>query len=75
MPIMGLNIFETPKTPPVAALAAAGLTPEPKDVKDTVIVPAQREGFEKAFIGANAWWAIRIAEKHRANLSSGLPFP
>ena len=34
----------------------------------TVIVPAQREGFEKAFIGANAWWAIRIAEKHRANL-------
>ena len=37
-------------------------------MKDTVIVPAQREGFEKAFIGANAWWAIRIAEKHRANL-------
>src|SRR5271157_230324 len=68
MPIMGLSIFETPKTAPVAALAAAGLTTEHKDVRDTVVVPAQREGFEQAFIGANAWWAIRIAEKHRANL-------
>jgi hypothetical protein len=68
MPIMGLSIFEQPKTAPAAALAAAGLAPEPKDVKDTVIVPAQREGFENAFIGANAWWAIRIAEKHQANL-------
>jgi hypothetical protein len=68
MPIMGLHVFETPKAVPVAALAAAGLTPAARDVRDTVIVPAQREGFERAFVGANAWWAIRIAEKHRANL-------
>jgi hypothetical protein len=68
MPIMGLNILERPKAVPVAARTAAGLTPEPKDVKDTVIVPAQREGFERAFIGSHAWWAIRIAEKHQANL-------
>jgi hypothetical protein len=27
------------------------------------VVPAQREGFHKAFISANAWWAIGIAEK------------
>ena len=33
-----------------------------------MVVPAQREGFDKAFISANAWWAIGIAEKHRANL-------
>jgi hypothetical protein len=68
MPIVGLNIFETPKAPPPAALVAAGLAREPKDAKDTIVVPAQREGFETAFIGANAWWAIRIAEKHRASL-------
>ena len=67
MPIMSLHIFETPKIVPAAALAAAGLASEPKDVKDTIIVPAQREGFEQAFVGANAWWAVRIAEKHRAN--------
>jgi hypothetical protein len=42
---------------PVAALAAAGLTTEPKGVRDTVVVPAQRECFDKAFISANAWWA------------------
>jgi hypothetical protein len=23
-------------------------------------VPAQKEGFEKVFLGENAWWAIRI---------------
>jgi hypothetical protein len=68
MPIMGLSIFERPKTAPAAALVAAGLAPEPKDALDTVIIPAQREGFESAFLGANAWWAIRIAENHQANL-------
>jgi hypothetical protein len=68
MPIMGLTIFEKPQAAPAAALIAAGLTAEPTDVRDTIIVPAQREGFETAFIGTNAWWAIRIAEKHRANL-------
>lgn len=68
MPIMGVHIFETPKSAPAAALAAAGLAPEPKDMRDTVIVPAQREGFERAVVGERAWWAVRVAEKHRANL-------
>jgi hypothetical protein len=68
MPVMGQHIFETPKVTPSSALLAAGLIPEPQDVRDTIVVPAQKEGFEKAFIGANAWWAVRIAEKHRANL-------
>lgn len=27
---------------------------------DTVIVPAHREGFERAFLGENCWYAIRI---------------
>jgi len=27
---------------------------------DTIIVPAQEEGFEKVFIGENCWYAIRI---------------
>lgn len=68
MPVVGLHIFELPNTPSISALAAAGLAPEPKDIKDTIVVPAQSEGFERAFIGANAWWAIRVAEKHRASL-------
>ena len=36
--------------------------------RDTIIVPAQQDGFHRAFLGANAWWAIRVAEKHRPNL-------
>ena len=32
------------------------------------MVRAQREGFDKAFISANAWWAIGIAEKDQVNL-------
>src|SRR4051812_7120472 len=54
LPVMGLHIFETPKAPPPAALAETGLAPQGRDVRDTIIVPAQREGFERAFIGANA---------------------
>lgn len=68
LPIVGLHVFETPRIAPPAAMAAAGLVPDTKDVKDTIVVPAQREGFERAFLGQHAWWAIRVAEKHRANL-------
>ncbi len=28
---------------------------------DTIIVPAQEEGFQSAFIESNAWWQIRIS--------------
>ena len=28
---------------------------------DTIVVPAQSEGFQTAFIESNAWWAIRIS--------------
>lgn len=32
-----------------------------KDNADTIIVPAQKDGFEKVFIGENRWYAIRIS--------------
>ena len=36
-----------------------------KDVRiedlDTIVVPAQAEGFQSAFIDSNAWWVIRIS--------------
>lgn len=35
-------------------------TAKPRDEPDTIIVPAQKEGFERGFLGENAWWAIRI---------------
>lgn len=68
MPIMGISVFEMARSPTKAALKAAGLEPEPEDRMDTIIVPAQKEGFDKVFLGENSWWAIRIAEKHRSSL-------
>jgi hypothetical protein len=63
LPLVGLRAFEIPKpvatpqtsvaAPVVAALGTATL--------DTVIVPAQQDGFEKVFLGENCWYAIRIA--------------
>jgi hypothetical protein len=31
------------------------------DEPDTIVVPAQHEGFQKVFLGENAWRAIRIS--------------
>jgi hypothetical protein len=63
LPLVGINAFEMPK--PVAEPMAHSsdiLTPTmPTSEPDTIIVPAQREGFEKVYIGENAWWAIRIS--------------
>ena len=32
----------------------------PEDI-DTIVVPAQEDGFQSAFIESNAWWQIRIS--------------
>jgi hypothetical protein len=62
LPLIGLNCFEPPKT--VAAPMAQTNVAAPiiaDNEPDTIIVPAQREGFEKVFLGENAWRAIRIS--------------
>ena len=64
LPLVGLRAFEMPKTvavpivgtPPVSTVAPVG-----KPELDTIVVPAQEEGFEKVFLGQNCWYAIRIA--------------
>ena len=63
LPLIGLNAFESVK--PVAKPAfdlpeVGGGNRAPKKQLDTIIVPAQKEGFEKVYLGENAWWAIRI---------------
>jgi len=45
---------EIPIHPPVVVT-----TPE----IDTIVVPVREEGFQKAFIGGNCWYAIRISKK------------
>jgi hypothetical protein len=63
LPLVGLRAFETAK--PVATQQM--IPPQPpnqfggKETTDTIIVPAQQDGFDKVFLGENCWYAIRIA--------------
>lgn len=73
LPLVGVPIFEKPTTIVVRQSAtpsgdaviaqtdlATSAAPEALQ-EDTIIVPARDEGFQRIFLGENAWWAIRIA--------------
>lgn len=60
LPLVGLRAFEIPKA------VAVPLATEPKgripsDGPDTIVVPAQKDGFERVFLNESAWHAIRIS--------------
>ena len=64
LPLINLTCFEKPKavaapmaqsTPATVEQAVDGNGP------DTVVVPAQQDGFQTTFLGKNAWHAIRIS--------------
>lgn len=57
LPLAGLRAFEIPEAVAKPSTHASTNRSE----KDTIVVPAQREGFEETFIGENAWYAIRIS--------------
>jgi hypothetical protein len=71
LPLVGLRAFEVPK--PVAVPKASSedvlriptitLDPISESIseKDTIIVPAQKDGFEREFLINNCWYAIRIS--------------
>ena len=62
LPLVGLRAFEfaKPVATPSAKTADTPLEPH-SNIPDTVIVPAQREGFEKVFLGEDCWYSIRIS--------------
>jgi hypothetical protein len=58
-PLLGVRVFE--KAAPVAMPGAElATTPMHPDAKDTVVVPAQEDGFKTVFLGQHCWYAIRI---------------
>jgi hypothetical protein len=63
LPLVGLRVFEFAK--PVAtprATSSEALRPKPPSAApDTIIVPAQKEGFERVFLGEHCWHPIRIS--------------
>ena len=63
LPLVNLNAFEFPKpvAEPMVKSADARRAIPVSDGPDTIVVPAQKDGFDKVFLGENAWWAIRIS--------------
>jgi hypothetical protein len=63
LPLVGLNAFEIPKpvAEPMTKLTDAARSKVTAGELDTIVVPAQKEGFERVFLGQDAWWAIRIS--------------
>ena len=62
LPLVGLRVFESPKA--VAAPNISGTVLNTQAVSsepDTIIVPAQKEGFEEVFMGQDCWHAVRIS--------------
>lgn len=62
LPLVGLRALETRRA---VAMPKTSTTIHPsfqssKEL-DTVVVPAQKEGFERVFLGENCWHAIRIS--------------
>jgi hypothetical protein len=62
LPLAGLRAFEEPT--PVATPNVHSLAPSKTanhDEIDTIVVPAREEGFKRAFLGQDCWFAIRIS--------------
>jgi len=58
LPLVEIRVFNKAKK--ILAKYSEGKPTKSGSVNDTIIVPAQEEGFEKVFIGENCWYAIRI---------------
>ena len=56
LPLVEVKVFEKSKKIRVEIPVTNAKT----DVQDTIVVPAQEDGFNKVFIGENRWHAIRI---------------
>lgn len=62
LPLVSVRVFEKPISVMVDDddhSATASNVPS-MDVRDTIIVPAQEEGFQSVFLGQNRWFAVRI---------------
>ena len=62
LPLVGLRVFEAPRAVAVPGASVAIVsTSQQKGLRDTVVVPAQQEGFKNVFLGEKCWHSIRIA--------------
>jgi len=60
LPLLGVRVFEKPTAVATSSTEPAAGLLDSIDDRDTVIVPAQEDGFKKVFLGQQCWYAIRI---------------
>ena len=64
LPLVGLKAFELgsqKENGESPILVPPTVEPPKTNDKDTIVVPAQQEGFEKVFLEEDCWYAIRIS--------------
>lgn len=59
-PLVEIKVFDKAKKIEVDADNTIETPSRRQKVQDTVIVPAQEDGFKEVFLGRNCWYAIRI---------------
>jgi hypothetical protein len=59
LPLLGIHSFEIPKA--VEVSAAPPEHDNQRAMRDTIIVPANEDGFKRVFLGQDCWYAIRIS--------------
>jgi hypothetical protein len=63
MPVLGYNLFaDAPASGPGKDTGIDAEEVVAVSAFDTIVCPAWEEGFESAFLGQRAWWAIRIRD-------------
>jgi hypothetical protein len=62
LPLVGLRAFEFPRAVATPQVSTIALPQKPSSEQpDTIIVPAQKEGFDRVFLGEDCWYAVRIS--------------
>lgn len=65
MPVLGYNLFaEAPASASGSDVEVEVPVAFGSRSFDTIVCPARDDGFESAFLGQRAWWAIRIREEN-----------
>jgi hypothetical protein len=62
LPMLGINAFTESRSEEASEQVQPVGTDS--DAFDTIVIPARSEGFQKVFLGENAWYSIRINAKH-----------
>lgn len=56
LPLVEIRVFEEAKKINISLQEKS----QKRNILNTIVVPAQEEGFKKVFLGENSWYAIRI---------------